>query len=157
MAVSNELADIAFRVKKSGVHTARIRLPGRGGKLQVELVGEDLDGVFHLNVIRSAKQPDQVTFNLRFEVRHSLRRLDFLGNHTNPDEEAPNPSLTKYKGRRYFQEDHLHLYDADFEDAWAIPLADYPELQIQDGDSLSDKLRKFLTYCNVHNVEVISQ
>lgn len=157
MPLSNEIAQLVFQVKKSGVNTARIRLPDRGGKLQIELMGEDLDEPLHLNIIRSAKQPDQVTFNLRVRVYHSLRRLDFKGNHTNPEQEPPNTLVAKYKGRRYFQEDHLHIYDEAYEDAWAIPLVDYPELNINASDSLTDKLRKFLAYCNVFDVEVLNQ
>ena len=153
MSLPNDIADLVFRIEKFAAHAASIEFPTEGNKVQIELESEDKRMRFHLNVIRSPKQRKQVTFNLRYRDVYSIRRLDFHANHTNPDVPPPDPIFAPYVGYKFRQEDHLHIHDELFNARWAIPLADFKELDIHESDTLPEKLRKFLTYCNVHGVE----
>ena len=153
MALPDDIADLVFRIEKFAANSASISFPESGKKVEVELESKDRKMIFHLNVIRSPKQRKQVTFNLRYREIYSIRRLDFHANHANPDVTPPDPIFAPYVGHRFKQEDHLHIHTEIFNDRWAIPLADFAELDIEEADSLPEKLRKFLTYCNVQGVE----
>lgn len=147
------MADLVFKIKKFAATTASIQFPDEGGKLMIELESEDKRMRFNLNIIRSPKQRKQVTFNFRYRETYSIRRLDFHGNHNNPDVLAPDPLFEPYIGRKFRQEDHLHFHNEAFDDRWAIPLADFAELDISPEDTVPEKLQKFLAYCNINGIE----
>lgn len=153
MALTNEIAELAFKVEKFAAKSATVEFPKDGEKIQVELENDNQRMKFHLNVIRSLRQPKQVTFNLRYREVYSIRRLDLFGNHNNPEIDAPAPIFKNYVGHKFRQEDHVHIHDEAFGDKWAIPLKDLPEIGIEDSDMLPEKLSKFLSYCNVRGLE----
>ena len=129
MELTQKLADLAFLMEKYSVDAASILLPAAGGK-STDLIGADGFSRFHLNVIRSAREVKQMTINLRYRKKYSIRRLDFCRNHNNPNESSPDPVFAPYVGYRFRREDHLHFYFEGASDSWAIPLAHFDELAI---------------------------
>jgi hypothetical protein len=149
LALTDDIAELVFAIEKFPAYRGSFNFPGEGDKIEIELENDDGRMVFHLDVIRSPKRRLKATYNLRYRRIYSIRRMDLQGNHTNPPVPAPSAYLDAFRGYQFVQEDHLHLYHEDFGDKWAVPLSAVPELGIASTDSLTEKLVKFLTYCNV--------
>jgi hypothetical protein len=149
MEPTTSMAELLLEMDKFVVKKAAISFPAAGDKADVKLENEDGKVNFIVSIIRSRKNVEQSTFNLRYQKVYSIRRLDLQGNHTNPQEPAPAAFLEPYRGYRFRREDHVHVYQVGWRDQWAIPLSDFAALKIDDEDDMPTKLKKFLEFCNV--------
>lgn len=91
--------------------------------------------IFLFDFYRGSFELTRYTFNKRYRQTIILVRYDNGGKHTNPDGQL-------------FDGPHVHLYREGYNDKFAYPIS---EIGINETDSIENKLKKILQFCNVKN------
>ena len=144
-----------FRMKKLPVSSLIVDFPESGNSIEIDLKSEEGRFKFIADVNRKGiVDTKRATFQLRYNVVFSLRRLDLNGSHKNPPGPAPFEYLVPYEDYKFLHEDHVHIYLEGWSSRWALPLSYFKEIKIVDGDDLHDKMAKFFEYCNIVNYQV---
>lgn len=126
-------ADTLISVKKLFVKPDIISLPP-GSDLTYELVSEDKQEQFLLDLWRSTFRLSKIKFQNRARQVVILVRLDVDGGpHTNPDGQ-------KFGGT------HIHYYREGYDDRWALPLD--PSV-FTNTDDIALTLEQFCGPCNI--------
>lgn len=155
MSLSDKEIDQLFRMIKRPLTRASVKFPLHREKVVVELEGTGRI-TFQADINRNVglHKINKASYQLRHRKTIKIRRMDLRGNHTNPEGPAPNSNFEGYEGREFLEEDHVHFYIKGYDSRWAIPLSDLPEIDINNSDTMLDKLVKFFNYCNIINLEI---
>ena len=78
-----------FEVAKYPCDLASVEFLTQGEYLEIELQNETGRIKFQSDISRKNKFVNKATLQLRYKKIYTIRRLDFMGNHTNPP--APSP------------------------------------------------------------------
>ncbi|MFP4096768.1 MAG: DUF6978 family protein [Bacteroidota bacterium] len=143
-----------FEIVKYPCDYASVEFPTQGEYLEVELQNETGRIKFQSDISRKNKIVNKATLQLRYKKIYTIRRIDFMGNHTNPPAPVPDKIFFGFEEYVFLREDHIHFYMDGFGEKWALPLSKVPELGINTEDDLYEKMVKFFEYCNVHDMDV---
>lgn len=155
MSLSDKEVDQLFKMRKHPIDRVSVNFPLHRDKVTIELEGSTR--IFFKADINRAVRKDKkgkATYQLRHRDTIKIRRMDLKGNHTNPEGPAPLPEFIGYESHEFLEEDHVHFHINGYDSRWALPLTEIEELGISDIDTMLEKLRKFLEYCNVINLEI---
>ena len=118
---------------------------------------EDYLREYVLDVKQSEKLGIRLNFQLMDKVNSGISRLDYNGNHKNPDELTDNvPAVFhSHAGELFIQKSHLHFHVEDFPPlAWALPL-DETEITFKNvaldtvASDFIDAVYSFASYLNI--------
>ncbi|MBL3655080.1 DUF6978 family protein [Fulvivirga sediminis] len=143
-----------FDVAKYPCYSASVEFPTQGEYLEIELQNDTGRIKFQSDISRKNKIVNKATLQLRYKKTYIIRRLDFMGNHTNPPAPAPDKIFYGFEEYVCLREDHIHFYMDGFGERWALPLSKVPEIGITKEDDLYEKMIKFFTYCKVEDLRV---
>lgn len=154
MELNQDEVNFLFDLRKFPCDTAKVEFPMQGEYIEIEVQNETRRFKFQSDINRANKIANKVTFQLRHKKIYSIRRLDLNGNHRNPPAPAPDEIFEGYEDYIFNRQDHIHFYVEGFNERWALPLNEFPEIGILETDDIYDKMYKFFKYCNVENIEL---
>ncbi len=119
---------------------------------------EDFLREYLLDVKQSAKFGIRINFQVMDKANWGLARLDYNGNHKNPDEvtDMVPEVFHPHVGEFFMQKSHLHFHVEDFPPlAWALPLeeTEITAKKVDDATMAGDFIEAFNSFISYLNVQ----
>ncbi len=147
MSLGQADADLLLKTPKLFENEVVLEIPQTtNGHYEYNLISKNKREKFVFNYGRYGRDSLKLKYQTRAREVIILARLDISGRpHRNPPTED-------FPVGEYIIGPHIHLYREGYDDKFAFPLEQVPEMSIKDINDGVEVLETFLYYCSVEKI-----